>query len=141
MSVAAHPYEISNLDAIDSGGAGSDRPPQYQFVLAETLDRIGIRTAADVGHIGAESVWMRLCAAGLGHDIHALFAMEGAIRGIRWHALPSPRRHELRQLVSAELEQPSGLSGVVAQCIFEITALNPRPVVVSHFLPAAIGCF
>ncbi len=94
----ALPYEIANFDATGPGGRELTDLPNISFVLAEEVGRIGIRSAADLRHIGAESAWMRLCAAGLGHDIHVLFAMEGAIRGIAWHAFPSPRRHELRQL-------------------------------------------
>ena len=69
--------------------------PNITIVLGEALKRVGIASIADLGTLGAERAWERLCAAGVQPDAHVLLALEGAIAGIPWRDLPRSRRCEL----------------------------------------------
>lgn len=78
--------------------------PNITIVLGEALKRVGIASIAELGTLGAERAWERLCAAGAQPDAHVLLALEGAIAGLPWRDLPRPRRGELLHRV---LQVPS----------------------------------
>jgi DNA transformation protein and related proteins len=64
--------------------------------LAEKLKLAGIKSAAELKSAGAEQAFIRLAAVDQDACLSKLFAMEGAIRGIRWHHLDKNRKEELK---------------------------------------------
>ena len=71
--------------------------PNIGAVLAERLEDAGIETAADLKTLGSVEAVLRVCA-GMDADApcaNMLYALEGAIRGVRWHGIPADERAEL----------------------------------------------
>ncbi len=71
--------------------------PNIGAVLAGRLEDAGIKTASDLATIGSVEALLRVrtrmdadapCA-------NMLYALEGAVRGIRWHEIPQRERAEL----------------------------------------------
>lgn len=72
--------------------------PNIGPVLARLLERAEIHTAEELRRLGAEAVFTRLKILETEEGdscIHKLYALEGAIQGIRWNEVSSERRHEL----------------------------------------------
>jgi DNA transformation protein len=67
-------------------------------VSAGWLEAAGIRTAAELRRLGAVAVFRRV-AFHRGGDVtfNLLYALEGAIRGVRWDHLPRGEREALRR--------------------------------------------
>ena len=70
--------------------------PNIGKVLAARLSEVDINTPQELMAAGTENVFLRLRAVDEGACINELYAIEGAIRGIRWHALDLQRKVELR---------------------------------------------
>jgi len=64
--------------------------------LAAQLQKIGVSTAEDLLRVGAVAAWQRLVRAGLRDCMNSLFALEGAIEGVRWQEVPIERKEELK---------------------------------------------
>jgi DNA transformation protein and related proteins len=71
--------------------------PNIGSVLADTLRRAGIETPADLTAIGSVEALLRIRRTMVGDKACAnkLYALEGAIRGIRWHEIPQDERTDL----------------------------------------------
>jgi DNA transformation protein and related proteins len=71
--------------------------PNVGSVLADTLRRAGIETPADLQALGSVEALLRIRRTMVGDKPCAskLYALEGAIRGIRWHDIPQDERAEL----------------------------------------------
>ena len=82
--------------------AGSDselaRLRNLGAVSAAWLEAAGVRTAADLRALGAVEAFRRV-AFHRGGDVSAnlLYALEGALRDVRWDRLPVEVRARLRQ--------------------------------------------
>jgi DNA transformation protein and related proteins len=63
--------------------------------LSAGLHEVGVDSYEELADLGAIEAWERLRAAGLFDCCSSLFALEGAIQGVRWHHLPDERRAEL----------------------------------------------
>ena len=78
--------------------------PNIGSVVAERLRRAGIATPSDLRARG--SVEALLCVrrtmAGDTPCMSMLCALEGAIRGVRWHAIPKEERAELWERYQAQ---------------------------------------
>lgn len=70
--------------------------PNIGEELAERLTHVGISTSSDLACIGAEDAFLKLRNADPSACINQLFALEGAIQGMRWHGLDSLRKLELK---------------------------------------------
>jgi DNA transformation protein len=71
--------------------------PNIGKKLAEKLDAVGIRTEQDLKATGSENAIIKLSALeNSGVCINMLYALEGAIQGIRWHGLDKGRKEELK---------------------------------------------
>lgn len=70
--------------------------PNIGTVLAQKLQRAGIENAQALKHIGAENAFIRLHTIDNDACINMLYAIEGAIQGIRWHNLDKWRKDELK---------------------------------------------
>lgn len=69
--------------------------PNVGKVLSERLIEVGIHTAVELKAIGAENAFIRLFTIDEGACVNELMALEGAIQGIRWHALAKDRKEQL----------------------------------------------
>lgn len=70
--------------------------PNIGQQLAKDLTLVGIESTEELEVVGAEDAFIRLRTTDPGACINKLFAIEGAIRGIRWHSLDSLRKLELK---------------------------------------------
>jgi len=71
--------------------------PNIGKKLAERLDRAGIASAEALKSIGSENACIRIATIDPSNVcINMLYALEGAVQGIRWHGLDASRKEELR---------------------------------------------
>ncbi|MCB9015554.1 MAG: TfoX/Sxy family protein [Lentimicrobiaceae bacterium] len=64
--------------------------------LVKKLKQVGIETAEDLAQTGAEQAFIRLDALDHTVCINTLMALEGALKGIRWHQLQASDKQMLR---------------------------------------------
>ena len=64
--------------------------------LTQKLLTLGIDTPEKLKKTGTEQTYLRIKALDPGACFSLLCAIEGAIRGERWHNLPSDRKEELK---------------------------------------------
>lgn len=66
--------------------------------LAKKLDQAGISSSEDLKAIGSENALIRITSLDdRGACINTLYALEGAIQGIRWHDLDKEKKDALRE--------------------------------------------
>lgn len=70
--------------------------PNIGKELALKLENTGIKTIQEFKNTGSEQTFLRIAAIDKTACINMLYALEGAIQGIRWHGLPPERKIELR---------------------------------------------
>ncbi|AJA46940.1 TfoX domain-containing protein [Clostridium pasteurianum DSM 525 = ATCC 6013] len=61
------------------------------------LNEVGIETVEQLKKVGSKEAWLSIKAIDSSACINRLCALEGAIRGIRWHSLPSEVKDELKE--------------------------------------------
>jgi len=66
--------------------------PKLEAQLAE----VGIQTPEELKAAGSREAWLRIKAIDPSACLMRLSALEGAIRGIRWHDLDADVKEELR---------------------------------------------
>jgi len=72
--------------------------PNIGKTLAEKLEFIGVKTEQDLKELGSESAIIKISTIeNSGSCINMLYALEGAIQGIRWHGLDKERKQELKE--------------------------------------------
>ena len=72
--------------------------PNIGITLADKLNAIGIETKQDLIRIGSENAIIKISTiTNSGACINMLYALEGAIQGIRWHGLDNDRKQELKE--------------------------------------------
>ncbi len=72
--------------------------PNIGNTLAEKLNLIGIETENDLINLGSEKAIIKIeTLENGGACINMLYALEGAIQGIRWHSLEKQRKLELKE--------------------------------------------
>jgi len=69
--------------------------PNIGKTLANRLVIAGIETPDHLLAIGSENAFIKLATIDENACINQLYALEGAIQGIRWHDLSSERKSEL----------------------------------------------
>lgn len=74
--------------------------PNIGPTLAEKLKKIGITSLEALAELGSIEAVLKLEEKDLSACYNMLYALEGAIQGIRWHNLP----REERALLKAELD-------------------------------------
>ena len=71
--------------------------PNIGKTLAAKLNRIGIKSERELKEMGSENAIIKISTIENGGVcINMLYAIEGAIQGIRWHGLEETRKHELK---------------------------------------------
>jgi len=72
--------------------------PNIGNTLADKLHKIGITSENELVEIGSENAIIKISALeDSGACINMLYAIEGAIQGIRWHGLSKERKQELKE--------------------------------------------
>jgi DNA transformation protein len=71
--------------------------PNIGATLASELSKVGIDNETHLKKLGSVDAAVRISFAGKGACYNILFALEGAIRGVRWHKLPKKDRERLRE--------------------------------------------
>ncbi len=69
---------------------------------ARMLEAVGVRTEAELRAMGAVGAFRLLTLRGYRPSMNLVWAIEGALRGIHWNALPE----DVRQALSDELAAP-----------------------------------
>lgn len=85
--------------------------PNIGKTLASKLNQIGIYTDQDLKLSGSENAIIKIATIeNSGACINMLYALEGAIQGIRWHNLDEVRKRELREFFKLLNKKISPLS-------------------------------
>lgn len=72
--------------------------PNIGKTLADKLNMIGIKNEQELKQIGSENAIIKIATIeNSGTCINMLYALEGAIQGIRWHKLDNERKQELKE--------------------------------------------
>ncbi len=71
--------------------------PNIGKTLAEKLIVAGIPTPGDLKSVGSENAFIRIKTIDREACINMLYALEGAIQGIRWHNLEKDKKQELTE--------------------------------------------
>lgn len=65
-----------------------EKLPNIGKDTAAQLEAVGIHTADELRAAGSQNAWLAIQASDPSACYNRLCALEGAIRGIRWHNLP-----------------------------------------------------
>lgn len=70
--------------------------PNIGKKVEEQLLEAGVETPADLIELGSRKTFERLLIIDESSCINKLYALEGAIQGIRWHHLPEEEKKALK---------------------------------------------
>lgn len=76
--------------------------PNIGPTLETELNAIGVRTYDDLKSLGSVEAVLRLGVVG-NACYNKLYALEGAILGIRWHDMPSDHKNQLKDAYKKRL--------------------------------------
>lgn len=72
--------------------------PYIGKTLAEKLKYIGVTNELELVELGSENAIIKIATLeNNGARLNMLYALEGAIQGIRWHGLAEDRKQELKE--------------------------------------------
>ncbi len=75
--------------------------PNIGPIVEQQLYEVGIRTYKELKEVGSRQAWLHIKAIDDSACIHRLYALEGAIRGIRKALLPSEEKAALKAFYNA----------------------------------------
>lgn len=78
--------------------------PNVGVRLEEQLNVAGIDTPEQLCEIGSREAWLKLKRMDPSVNLTRLYALEGAVRGMRWHQLDDDTKTDLRAF-AAETEK------------------------------------
>ena len=70
--------------------------PNIGKAVAQQLESVGIKTAADLKEAGRKEAWLRILEIDASACINRLYALEGAIRGVKKSQLSPECKADLR---------------------------------------------
>ncbi len=70
--------------------------PNIGKTAVERLARVGIMSVEELINSGSKEAFLRLLSEEHDTCLNTLYALEGAIQGIRWHSLPDAKKKELK---------------------------------------------
>lgn len=70
--------------------------PNIGKTLEEKLEKVGIETSSDLVVFGSKVSFERIHKVDDDACLSTLYALEGAIQGIRWHGLDIEKKEELK---------------------------------------------
>lgn len=71
--------------------------PNIGKVVEEQLNQVGINTYEQLKEIGSKDAWLKIKAIDSSACIHRLYALEGAIQGIRKTQISAEKKAELKE--------------------------------------------
>lgn len=71
--------------------------PNIGKTVEQQLNEVGIETIKQLIEIGSKKAWLRIKSIDDSACINRLYALEGAVRGIRWHNLSEEIKIELKE--------------------------------------------
>lgn len=81
--------------------------PNIAQKLEAQLNDAGIHTIEELKAVGSREAWLRILALDPSACIMRLSALEGAIRGIRWHGLDEDTKKSLKAFYKAHKGESS----------------------------------
>jgi DNA transformation protein len=75
--------------------------PNIGKELEEQIMKAGVETPGQLIDLGSKEVFLRIRAFDDSACINRLYALEGAIRNVRWHYLPQDIKEELKAFYSS----------------------------------------
>ena len=75
--------------------------PNIGKTAVERLSKVGINNVEALLQANSKEAWLRLLAEEHDTCLNTLYALEGAIQGIRWHDLADEKKQELKQFFNA----------------------------------------
>ncbi len=79
--------------------------PNIGKELERRLESVGVHNPGDLSDVGSIGVLKRLDALNTPGCLNMLYALEGALRGVRWHSLPREIKDDLKVELKAALEK------------------------------------
>lgn len=70
--------------------------PNIGDKLEAQLKEVGIDTVDQLKKVGSKQAWLHIRTIDSSACINRLYALEGAIQGIRWHSLSSEVKSQLK---------------------------------------------
>jgi len=89
--------------------------PNIGNTLAKKLNLVGIETPTQLIETGTENAFIRLIQIDKNACYNMLYAIEGAIQGIRWHNLNTIRKLELKNFFDSIQNSQKKLNHVKGQ--------------------------
>lgn len=71
--------------------------PNIGKILAEKLEKVGITNFEELKISGSQNAFLKLVTIDQSACLNMLYALEGAIQGIRWHQLSVDSKAELKE--------------------------------------------
>jgi len=71
--------------------------PNIGNKLELQLNEVGIETVEQLKKVGSKEAWLNIKSIDSSACINRLYALEGAIQGIRWHGLSDEIKKELKE--------------------------------------------
>lgn len=78
--------------------------PNLGKVVAAQLKAAGVEMPSQLRRLGSVGAALKLTEAGVDVCSSKLSALEGAIRGVRWHSIPADERADLMRRFRAKRE-------------------------------------
>ena len=76
--------------------------PNIGKTLSDKLEIIGVKSENDLCEMGSENAIIKIATLeNSGACINMLFALEGAIQGIRWHNLDKETKQKLKEFYNS----------------------------------------
>lgn len=75
--------------------------PNIGKVVDEQLNAVGIHTFEDLKAVGSRQAWLSIKNIDESACINRLYALEGAIQGIRWHDLSKEDKESLKNFYNS----------------------------------------
>jgi len=73
--------------------------PNIGKVLEKTLNNIGVYTKEALAEMGSEDAIIRIRLIDEGACLHMLYALQGAIEGVRYTSLNESKKQDLKQFM------------------------------------------
>lgn len=77
--------------------------PNIGTTLEIRLKRVGIATAEDLIAVGSKEAWMRIKAIDSTACLNTLYALEGAINGVKWPNLSEGIMNNLKDFYKSKI--------------------------------------
>lgn len=75
--------------------------PNIGKSVEDQLNEVDIETAEQLKEVGSKKAWLEIKAIDESACFNRLCALEGAIRGMRWHNLPDEVKADLKEFYNS----------------------------------------